>query len=368
MTQPQPGLFIEQTHIHLHQFLKLKPGVIGSAIKEAVSRARTESSWLGGPNIVWGFGPDIWRSMAADRTPSDLEGFTGISGTQGINAPATQWDIWVWCHGATQETVWLAARDIALALEPVASLEMEQNCYTSSDGRDPIGFIDGTENPQLDEALEVSLVPDGSVGAGGTSVFIQKWVHKLKSFDALTVPEQNDVFGRTRADSIELDDDVQPPTSHVSRNVILDSEGNERHIYRRNTPFASLSEVGTMFIGCTRETDRITTMLDRMFGTSGDGLFDRLIEFSQPISGGWYFAPSMTDLSEVFHEIEPLPADVVVAGGVELDPDLAKAETEAAGANQGTSGSEPNTQDPKASPGSLGIGSLLEEHQALDQE
>ena len=40
-------------------------------------------------------------------------------------------------------------------------------------------------------------------------------------------------------------------------------------------------------------------MLARMFGTTGDGVHDRLIDFSRPVSGAYYFAPSLNALSEL---------------------------------------------------------------------
>lgn len=324
MPQPQPGLFTVHTHLHFHQFFTLKPGTKPSEVVAAVERARMDSSWIGGPNIVWGFGPDLWRALAPESTPADLANFEGIHGIDGVSAPATQWDIWVWCHGSEYDVVWEAARYINVALAQTCKLEEDLQCYKAADSRDPIGFIDGSENPKIDEALEVSLVPDGEPGAAGTSVFLQKWVHNLPAFDALPLQEQENVFGRSKADSIEMDDDMKPATSHVARNVILDADGNERHIYRLNTPFASIEEVGTLFIGCTRETDRLNTMLDRMFGASGDGLTDHLTKFSTPVTGSWFFAPSMNDLTSVFGGIDALPDEIVVAGGVEINPDEAK--------------------------------------------
>lgn len=373
MAQPQPGLFTVHTHLHFHQFLTLKPGTKPSEVVAAVARARMDSSWIGGPNIVWGFGPDLWRALMPESAPADLANFEGIHGIDGVSAPATQWDIWVWCHGSEYDVVWEAARYINIALAEVCDLQEDLQCYKAADGRDPIGFIDGTENPAMDEALEVSLVSDGEPGVAGTSVFVQKWIHNLPAFDALSLKGQEDVFGRSKAGSIEMDDDVKPATSHIARNVIVDAEGNERHIYRLNTPFASVDEVGTLFIGCTKETDRLNTMLARMFGTSGDGLTDHFTKFSTPVTGSWFFAPSMNDLTAAFGSIESLPDEIVVSGGVEVNPDEAKelgadinlpaqAPTAAAGDSEQTQTSS------SADSGSLNIGSLMGESSYLTLE
>ena len=111
---------------------------------------------------------------------------------------------------------------------------------------------------------------------------------------------QESVIGRTRAESIELPDEIMPETSHVRRNVIVDANGQELHILRRNTPFATTSEMGTFFIGCSADPSRIDTMLARMFGVYGDGLIDDLTRFSKPVTGSYYFVPAMDALTEVF--------------------------------------------------------------------
>ena len=99
--------------------------------------------------------------------------------------------------------------------------------------------------------------------------------------------------------------------------MIDDPDGNELHIFRRNTPYATLDEVGTMFIGCSNDPARIDTMLARMFGATADGLVDRLTQFSRPASGSYYWVPSIETLTDVFG---PLAADSVDAEQVVLEP------------------------------------------------
>ena len=137
-------------------------------------------------------------------------------------------------------------------------------------------------------------------------MFIQKYVHNLVAFSELSITEQERVFGRTKEESIQLPDDEMPPTSHVARNTIHDAEGNERHIYRRNTPFAKATEAGSLFIGCAAETDRIDIMLDRMFGVGADGnIIDSFLHYSTPVTGAYYWAPAMESLEKVLGPLDP---------------------------------------------------------------
>src|SRR5262249_39736627 len=152
--------------------------------------------------------------------------------------PATQHDLWVWVAGHAYHTVFDVAREAIAALAPVARLATEVAGWTYKESRDLTGFIDGTENPSLAEAPEVALIPDGAPGAGGSVVLIQQWFHDAPAFEALSIEAQEKVIGRTKPTSVELAEETRGPASHVSRTVI-ESNGVEQHIFRRNSPFGT---------------------------------------------------------------------------------------------------------------------------------
>ncbi len=144
----------------------------------------------------------------------------------------------------------------------------------------------------------MALVPQGQPGAGGAFVLSQKWVHDLEAFGALPVAEQERVIGRSKADSIELEGAAMPADSHVSRSdVTLD--GVAQKIYRRSTPFGGVAEHGLYFLAFSCELSRFEVQLRRMFGVSGDGLHDRLMAFSRPLTGSYWFAPAEDDLARL---------------------------------------------------------------------
>jgi porphyrinogen peroxidase len=185
------------------------------------------------------------------------------------------------------------------ALTPIAHLATEVAGWTYKESRDLTGFIDGTENPPLSEAPEVALVPDGSPGAGGSIVLIQQWTHDVSSWEALKVHEQEKVIGRTKHNSTELDEEVRGAQSHVSRNVI-EVNGVEQHIFRRNTPYGTATDHGTMFIGFSCEQQRLARMLNRMAGAEDD-IRDALTRYTTAVSGAYYFVPSI----QALHKFAP---------------------------------------------------------------
>ena len=53
------------------------------------------------------------------------------------------------------------------------------------------------------------------------------------------------------------------------------------------------------FVAFSADPTRYDRMLACMFGTSGDGMHDRLIDYTRPVSGALYFAPSSDALKDV---------------------------------------------------------------------
>jgi putative iron-dependent peroxidase len=180
-------------------------------------------------------------------------------------------------------------------LGPVAQVADEVTGWAYQHNRDLTGFIDGTENPSLVEAPEVVLVPDGQPGAGGSVVLVQKWVHDADQWMSLPVEQQELVMGRTKADSVELDEARMPEDSHVSRTVLEDADGEELEIFRRNTPYGGVTEHGTMFVGFSADQRRLARMLDRMAGVE-DGIRDALTRYTTALTGAYYFCPSVESL------------------------------------------------------------------------
>jgi len=80
------------------------------------------------------------------------------------------------------------------------------------------------------------------------------------------------------------------------------ADGEELEIYRRSVPYGRVGELGLSFVAFSADPSRFTKMLARMFGTIGGGLHDRLTDFSRPVSGSWYFAPSLDALDGIFPE------------------------------------------------------------------
>jgi putative iron-dependent peroxidase len=174
-------------------------------------------------------------------------------------------------------------------LAGLASLGEETSRSPYRHDRDLSGFVDGSENPTLLEAAEVALLPEGAPGAAGSVLLLQKWKHNTSQWEALPVKQQELIMGRTKPDSIELEN--KPEDSHVAR-TDQDEFGN---IFRRNMPYGKVDDHGTVFVGFCADQKPLAKMLDSMAGLL-TGTRDALTRYTRPLTGSYYFVPSVESL------------------------------------------------------------------------
>jgi putative iron-dependent peroxidase len=117
----------------------------------------------------------------------------------------------------------------------------------------------------------------------------QKWKHKTTEWEALPADHQEGIMGRTKLDSIELEN--KPPDSHVART----DQDEFGEIFRRNMPYGTVDNHGTMFVGFSADQKRLSRMLDSMAGLI-TGTRDALTRYTQPLTGSYYFVPSVESL------------------------------------------------------------------------
>jgi putative iron-dependent peroxidase len=287
MNTAQAGIFALGTASHAYLEFDLEPGRAGRDLVAALADLREPRTTIGGVNLVSGFRPELWRELVPDGLPADLTGFNEpVYGTEGYVMPSTQHDGVLWLAGSSYDVVFDEARQAINALIGVGAVADETSSWSYRRYRDLTGFEDGTKNPSLLEAAEVALIPEVEPGGRGTILLLQQWAHEAGLWEALSESEQERVIGRTKAGSLELD--PLPPDSHVAR---TDQEvfGD---VFRRNMPYGTVSDHGTMFVGfCSRQRP-LQAMLESMAGTT-DGVRDALTRYTRPATGAYYFIPSV---------------------------------------------------------------------------
>jgi putative iron-dependent peroxidase len=264
-----------------------------------------------GLTCIAAFGSDAWDRLFGNPRPAELHPFREFrAGNR--HAMATPGDILFHIRAGRADICFELATQIMERIGDAVEVADEVQGFRYFEDRDLIGFVDGTENPRGAVALEAALVGEEDASfAGGSYVLVQKYFHDMKGWNALSTEAQERIIGRKKLSDIELDDAVKPTSAHSALTVIVE-DGKEVKILRDNMPFGQpgRGEFGTYFIGYSR-TPRITElMLENMFVGRPPGNYDRLLDFSRPVTGCLFFAPSATFLEGAGEE---QPAGAAIA-------------------------------------------------------
>ncbi len=287
--------------------------------------------------LVTGIGSDAWDRLFSGPRPAELHPFEAIDGGR-HHAPSTAGDLHFHIRAAQQDLCFELGSLIMDRLKDAVTVVDEVHGFKYFDDRDLLGFVDGTENPTGNDAAEaVTVGDDDALFAGSSYVIVQKYLHDLDAWNALTVEAQELAIGRRKLSNVELSDEAKPSNSHVALNTVVDADGNERQILRDNMAFGELGtrEFGTYFIGYSSTPSVTEEMLQNMFVGKPAGNHDRVLDFSTAVTGTLFFVPTAAFLDD----LPPGPG----AGSTE---EISSPTAEAAPAG-------PSTSD-----GSLGLGSL----------
>lgn len=289
-------------------------------------------------SCVMGFGSEAWDRLFGQPRPSELHPFREIKGQH--HAVSTPGDILFHIRAMHMDLCFELATHIMSRLGDAVTVVDEVHGFKYFDERDLLGFVDGTENPVDQDAIDAAIIGDEDPGfAGGSYVITQKYLHDLKAWDAVPVEQQENIVGRKKLSDIELTDAAKPSYAHNALTTI-EKDGEQLEIVRDNMPFGEVGkgEFGTYFIGYARSPERIEQMLTNMFVGRPPGNYDRLLDFSKAVTGTLFFVPTATFLDNVSAE-GPAPST--------------------SGAPAGGEGVVAAVESPwSPSDGSLGIGSL----------
>jgi porphyrinogen peroxidase len=338
--------------------LTVKPGVENRAVLRsfcadlsAILRAVEFRDIEAGLSCVLGFGSEAWDRLFGAPRPAELRPFREIR-SGGRHAVATPGDLLFHIRAKRMDLCFELATQIMARLADAVEPVDEVHGFRYFDDRDLIGFVDGTENPRGQEAVDaVTIGAEDAEFAGGTYVIVQKYLHDMAGWEKLSTEAQERIIGRKKLSDIELDESVKPTCSHSSLTTI-EENGQEIKILRDNMPFGrpTQGEFGTYFIGYSKSPSTIELMLQNMFVGRPPGNYDRLLDFSRAVTGNLFFVPSATFLDGVSDEAA---ADAASAGDTASDKPCDTSEAGGTGSTDETSQSAAPGKD-----GSLGIGSL----------
>jgi len=270
--------------------------------EDVAARVRTVNtrSPLENLSCVCAFGSNAWDVLFGQPRPANLHPFRVFGDGERV-AVSTPGDILLHIRADAMDLCFEVATLLMDGLGDAVTVVDEVHGFRYFDRRAIIGFVDGTENPEGREAVHFTVIGDEDAEfAGGSYVLVQKYLHDMAAWNALTVESQEGVIGRHKLSNVELDDDIKPASSH-SALTTLEENGEEVKILRDNMPFgrAGMGEFGTYFIGYARNPAPIEQMLENMFVGRPAGNYDRLLDYSRAVTGSLFFVPSADLLEEL---------------------------------------------------------------------
>src|SRR5271163_836269 len=261
-----------------------------------------------GLSCIMGIGSGAWDRLFGQPRPAQLHPFREVH-ADARHAVSTPGDFLFHIRAKHMDLCFELATQIMARIGNAVDAVDEVHGFKKFDDRDLVGFVDGTENPRGKAVADAALVGDEDAAfAGGSYVMVQKYLHDMNGWNALSTEAQEKIIGRKKLSDIELDESVKPTSSHSSLTTI-EEDGKEMKILRDNMPFgqAAQGEFGTYFIGYCRTPRTLEQMLENMFVGRPPGNYDRLLDFSRATTGNLSFAPSATFLETVTDE-EPAVA------------------------------------------------------------
>lgn len=210
----------------------------------------------------------------------------------GLAIPRTPIDLCCWLRSDERGELVHQARRLEQLLAPAFELQRGVDAFRYGTGDDLTGYEDGTENPVGEAAEQTALVAGQGTGLDGASFLaLQQWQHDFNRFEAMSGLEQDHAIGRRKSDNEELDD--APASAHVKRTA-QESFDPEAFVLRRSMPWARDDNCGLMFAAFASSFDAFEAQMRRMVGAE-DGIRDGLFQFSQPLSGSYFWCPPLRD-------------------------------------------------------------------------
>jgi putative iron-dependent peroxidase len=258
-------------------------------------------------SCLMGVGSDAWNQLFGMPRPKELHPFREFHGGT-RHAISTPGDLLFHIRARRMDLCFELATQIMARIGSAVASADEVQGFRYFDDRDLIGFVDGTENPSGQAAIDaVTIGAEDADFCGGSYVIVQKYLHDLDGWNTLSTEAQEAIIGRKKLSDIELDDSVKPTSAHNALTTI-EEDGKEIKILRDNMPFgrAGQGEFGTYFIGYSRSPRTIEQMLENMFVGRPPGNYDRLLDFSRAVTGSLFFAPAASFLDGVGADPAPV--------------------------------------------------------------
>lgn len=243
---------------------------------------------------VIAIGSSYWSDLYPGLIPMELSPFPDME-CDDRHAPATPCDIFIQIRADRADVCFAIGSEVCELLKGHVELFEEIKGFRYLDGRDLIGFVDGTENPKGMHKFDVAVVGDDDPDfVGGSYIHMQRYRTNMDSWQRVPVKQQEDIIGRTKEDNVEYAGGDKAAFSHTKRSSLKDENGDSIEILRQSMPYGDMTVKGLMFLSFAKSPKPFTMMLKSMMFGDEEGVYDKLLDYTVPETGAAFFAPSLT--------------------------------------------------------------------------
>lgn len=293
MQLTQPGILAPLPAAGRYVFFAAQGDAV--ALRTALTQLRPLAD---GADTVVAIGAQLAQALGVDIP--GLRAFPALQGVAPAVSVSTPATLCLWLRGTDRGDLLLRTRTLAQHLAPGFALTQVVDAFRHGHGpngygRDLTGYEDGTENPVDADAEAAGCLRCDTLGLHGSSFLaLQQWEHDMPAFHALPPESRDHAIGRRHSDNEELND--APASAHVQRTA-QESFTPQAFVVRRSMPWWStsaqgLDRMGLMFAAFGHSLDAFEAQWRRMLGLD-DGIADALFQFSQPLTGSYYWCPPM---------------------------------------------------------------------------
>jgi putative iron-dependent peroxidase len=252
-----------------------------SQLNEVRASIKAASKVVSDHDGVIGFGPQVLQLLGGKIDHSlSFPNFVNM----GISIPSISHDIWLWLRGEDPGELLHTGSEVIQLLSSHFAVSGIIDGFKFKEGRDLSGYVDGTENPEGQGAINAAFTESGE-----SYVAVQKWQHNLAHFASLKQQDKDHIIGRRLSDNEELDD--APLSAHVKRTA-QESFTPQAFMLRRSMPYTEGADGGLIFVCFANSPTPFKQQLARMVGKE-DGVIDGLFRFSRPLTGAYYWCPGV---------------------------------------------------------------------------
>ena len=241
-------------------------------------------------------GANFWTEVYPGFIPTELAPFPDMQ-CEDRTAPATPCDLFIQIRADRLDICHAVGMEVMELLRLHVELVEQVRGFRYLDGRDLNGYIYAPDNPRGRQRRKVGLINDEqNEFVAGSYVHVQRYRHDLRRWESLSTRQQEQVMGLTREHNLVSQE--QNPMSHCIRACVKSADDDLPGLIKQGMPYGDLSTQGLFFVSCGASAQPFKAMLhSQVFGT-GDGDYDRWLDYTSAENGAAFFAPSVTFIRE----------------------------------------------------------------------